>query len=201
MQRDAKVTYLGWNNVDLVEGHMLSLLNSDKSRTSAAIYMHENRLYILEGTVPPGYPAPDFFQQSIGWLDENGNGIRYQTLYHHGFPKPPTGRGGAGPDGDRVKAVVAGELVRSISRADSVALSPRVLSSFGSDRRRAPAARHTRPTASQRNRWCASCPATAAGRHGQRLRAPRSQPPQAPSLEAVLHPLVIVTILPPGRLE
>jgi hypothetical protein len=97
MQRDAKVTYFAWNNVDLVEGHMLSLRNSDKSRTSAAVYMHEDRLYILEGTVPAGYPLPDFFQQSIAWLDENGNGIRYQTLYHNGFPKPPTGRGGAGP--------------------------------------------------------------------------------------------------------
>ena len=100
MERDAKVTYLGWTNIDLVGGHMLSLVNNDKSRTSAAIFMHENRLYILEGTVPPGYPAPDFFQQSIGWLDENGNGIRYQTLYHHGFPKPPVaGRGGQGQGG------------------------------------------------------------------------------------------------------
>src|SRR5688572_12712516 len=97
MQRNAKVTYLGWNNVDLVEGHMLSLENADQSRTSAAVYMHENRLYILEGTVPKGYPAPDFFQQSISWLDENGNGVRYQTLYHNGFTKPPVaGRGGRG---------------------------------------------------------------------------------------------------------
>jgi hypothetical protein len=99
-QRNAKLTYLGWNNIDLVEGTMLSLLNTDKSRTSAAIYMHENRLYIAEGTAPPGFPAPDFFQQSIGWLDENGNGIRYQTLYHNGFPKPPiAGRGGQGGRG------------------------------------------------------------------------------------------------------
>jgi hypothetical protein len=97
MQRDAKVTYFNWNNVDLVEGHMLTLTNNkDKSRTSAAIYMHENRLYILEGTVPDGYPEPAFFQQSIAWIDENGNGIRYQTLYHNGFPKPPVGRGGQG---------------------------------------------------------------------------------------------------------
>jgi hypothetical protein len=98
MQRDAKVTYLGWNNINLVEGHMLYLTNSnDKSRTSAGIYMHENKLYILEGTVPAGYPDPGFFQQSVGWLDENGNGIRYETVYHNGFPKPPiAGRGGQG---------------------------------------------------------------------------------------------------------
>ena len=94
MQRDAKVTYFNWNNVDLVEGHMLTLTNADKTRTSAAIYMHEDRLYILEGTVPESYPEPAFFQQSIAWIDENGNGVRYQTLYHNGFPKPPIGRGG-----------------------------------------------------------------------------------------------------------
>ena len=100
MQRDVKVTYLGWNNINLVEGHMLYMTNNkDKSRTSAGIYMHENKLYILEGTVPAGFPDPGFFQQSVEWLDENGNSIRYQTVYHNGFPKPPIqgqGRGGQG---------------------------------------------------------------------------------------------------------
>jgi hypothetical protein len=98
LQRDAKVTYMGWNNIDLVGGHMLSLTNNaDKSRTSAAVYMHANKLYILEGTVPAGFPEPGFFQQSIAWLDENGNGIRYETLYHQSFPPPPiANRGGRG---------------------------------------------------------------------------------------------------------
>src|SRR5258706_6810664 len=99
MQRDAKVTYLGWNNINLVEGHMLYLTNNkDKSRTSAGIYMHGNKLYILEGTVPAGFPDPGFFQQSVGWLDENGENIRYVSVYHNGFPKPAVaGRGGGGP--------------------------------------------------------------------------------------------------------
>ena len=100
MERDVKVTYFGWNNIDLVEGHMLYLTNSaDKSRTSAGIYMHENKLYILEGTVRAGFPDPGFFQQSVQWLDANGNGIRYQTTYHSGFPKPAVGRGGGGGGG------------------------------------------------------------------------------------------------------
>jgi hypothetical protein len=89
MQRDAKVTHLLWNNVDFVEGHQLQLTNADRSRTLAAIYMHENRLYIMEGTVPEGYPEPAIFQQSMGWLDENGKGFRYGSLYHNGFPLPP----------------------------------------------------------------------------------------------------------------
>ncbi|NOT27058.1 MAG: hypothetical protein HOP16_13240 [Acidobacteria bacterium] len=88
MQRDAKVTHLLWNNVDFVEGHQLQLTNADKSRTLAAIYMHENKLYILEGTVPEGYPEPGIFQQSLGWIDENGKPFRYGSLYHNGFPAP-----------------------------------------------------------------------------------------------------------------
>jgi len=100
MQRtNERAVYLGWANMNLVEGHMVNLVNDkDKSRTSAAIYMHENKLYIIEGTVPAGYPVPDFFQQSVGWLDENGRDIRYLTIYHNGFPKPEVraqGLGGA----------------------------------------------------------------------------------------------------------
>src|SRR5579862_383164 len=57
MQRDAKVTSFVWGFVDMVDGVQLQLTNnSDKSRTFAGIYMHENKLYVIEGTVPPGYP-------------------------------------------------------------------------------------------------------------------------------------------------
>ena len=51
--------------------------------------MHENKLYIIEGTVPAGYPEPGLFQQSLGWLDENGVGLRYQFYYSNGYPAPP----------------------------------------------------------------------------------------------------------------
>jgi len=101
MQRDAKITYMGWNNIDLVEGTMLYMTNNaDKSRESAGIYMHENKLYILEGTVPKGYPEPGLFQQSMGWVDKDGRGIRYQQVIYsnayHGlgvYPVPPHGGG------------------------------------------------------------------------------------------------------------
>jgi hypothetical protein len=92
MQRDATVTHLVWSNIDLVEGHMLQLTNRDKSRTSASIFMHETKLYIAEATVPAGYAEPGLFQQSLGWVDENGNSIRYRTLYHQGFPTPARAR-------------------------------------------------------------------------------------------------------------
>ena len=51
--------------------------------------MHQNRLYIIEGTVPAGYPEPGLFQQSLGWLDENGVGLRYQSVYSNFYPAPP----------------------------------------------------------------------------------------------------------------
>jgi len=54
--------------------------------------MHENRLYILEGTVPANAPPPGLFQQSLQFLDKDGNRIRYQSIYSNGFPAPPATR-------------------------------------------------------------------------------------------------------------
>lgn len=90
MKRDAKVTSFVWGMMDQVEGRNLQLTNSaDKSRTFAGIYMHENKLYIVEGTVPAGYPEPGLFYQSLGWLDEKGIGLRYQAVYSNFYPPPP----------------------------------------------------------------------------------------------------------------
>ena len=89
LQRDATPTFFGWNFVDLVEGRHLQLTNADGSRTFAAIYMHENRLYILEATSPAGRPGAELFQQSLRFLDADGNGIRYESVYTNGFPPPP----------------------------------------------------------------------------------------------------------------
>jgi hypothetical protein len=98
MKRDAKLTLFVWGVVDQVEGHQLQLTNADKSRTFAGIYMHQNKLYIIEGTVPPGYPQPALFQQSLGWLDENGVGLRYQSTYNNNYPPPPrVNRAGRAP--------------------------------------------------------------------------------------------------------
>jgi hypothetical protein len=83
LQRDAKVTGLSWEWQDMVEGHSIQLTNNaDQSRTFAFVGMHEQKLYILEGTVPKGYPEPGLFQQSLGWVDEDGNRIRYQGIIY-----------------------------------------------------------------------------------------------------------------------
>jgi hypothetical protein len=103
IQRAAKLNYLTWEWQDLVEGHIVQLTNADESRTFAWIGMHARKLYILEGTVPAGYPEPGLFQQSMQWIDKDGNGIRYQMIYSNSFhgmgvyPAPAiVGRGGAG---------------------------------------------------------------------------------------------------------
>jgi len=96
-----EVTQLSWEWQDKVEGHALNLTNADGSRTFAYVAMHEHKLYIMEGTVPPGYPEPGLFQQSLGWIDTEGNPVRYETLYsnvYHGmglYPRPTVGVGGA----------------------------------------------------------------------------------------------------------
>jgi hypothetical protein len=103
LEGTAKLTEYLWNHQNLVEGHELHLTNADRSRTNVFIGMHEMRLYIAEGTVPDGYPEPGLFQSSLGWLDEQGNGIRYQAIYanqFHGLKLvPPPGRAGGGRGG------------------------------------------------------------------------------------------------------
>ena len=96
LQRDAKLSAYMWNFEDLVEGYEVHLTNNaDQSRTMAFVAMHQNRLYVMEGTVPKGYPEPGLFFQSLGWVDSHGDGIRYQQVYvneFHGLglaPVPP----------------------------------------------------------------------------------------------------------------
>jgi hypothetical protein len=95
LQRDVKVTGYSYDWQDMVEGHLLQLTNNaDQSRTYAYVAMHENKLYVIEGTVPKGYPEPGLFQQSLGWVDKDGNGIRYLNVYSNAYhalgvyPKP-----------------------------------------------------------------------------------------------------------------
>jgi hypothetical protein len=94
LKRDAKVTYYGYANSDRIEGRRVQLTNPDKSKTFAAIYMHENRVYITEATVPGNAPPPALFYQSMGFLDKDGVRIRYKTLYSNTYPPPEREPGG-----------------------------------------------------------------------------------------------------------
>jgi len=100
-------THLMWNFMDLVAGQQVQLTNPDKSRTFASVYFHDNKLVIMEGTVPDGMPEPGLFQQSLGWLDAEGRGIRYQLVYYSDpdLPKPPIqGRPAPAADQGRISA-------------------------------------------------------------------------------------------------
>jgi hypothetical protein len=97
LKRDGvKVTQYGTYFLDRVTGRLLQLTNPDKSRTYAAIHQHAGRLYIHEATVPAGMPEPILFMQSLAWVNEKGQAIRYRTLYTEGYgdwqflqPAPP----------------------------------------------------------------------------------------------------------------
>ena len=75
--RGGEVTFDAWADIDKVEGHNLQITNPDQSRSFIAIHLNEGRLYILEGTVPRGYPPPGLVQQSLIFLDDEGKRIRY----------------------------------------------------------------------------------------------------------------------------
>jgi len=112
VERDVKVTHLMWNFMELVVGTEVQLTNDkDQSRTFASAYMHDNRLVIAESTVPKGFPPPTVLQQSLGWLDENGRGIRYQYPYYNEpdptVPRVPI-RGRAALPADRIDPGVTG---------------------------------------------------------------------------------------------
>ena len=112
VERDVKVTHMMWNFMELVVGTEIQLTNNkDQSRTFASAYMHDDRLIIAESTVPKGFPPPTVLQQSLGWLDENGRGIRYQYPYTS-EPDPTVPvvpiRGRAAAPADRIDPGVAG---------------------------------------------------------------------------------------------
>jgi hypothetical protein len=116
VERDVKVTHMMWNFMELVVGTEVQLTNNkDQSRTFASAYMHDNRLIIAEGTAPKGYPPPVVIQQSLGWLDESGRGIRYQYPNHNEpdptVPRVPI-RGRAVLPADRIDPGVGGPPAR-----------------------------------------------------------------------------------------
>jgi len=78
-QRGGEVTFDAWSHLDRVEGHQMQITNSDDSRTFVGIYLNSNRnrLYISEATVPAGSPPPIQFQQSLHFLDNDSERIRY----------------------------------------------------------------------------------------------------------------------------
>ena len=89
LRRSAKVSDYAYSQTERIEGRRMQLLNADGSQTFVMIHMHENRLYLIEATVPAGDPVPGLFQQSVGFVDRNGFRVRYDTPYSNSYPPPP----------------------------------------------------------------------------------------------------------------
>ena len=79
-QREGEVTFDAYHYVDRIEGEQIQMTYPDQRRLYAAIYLHNSKLYILEATVGPRTPPPGMFQQSLGFVDDEGNRIRYQNF-------------------------------------------------------------------------------------------------------------------------
>ena len=89
LKRDAKLTYFAWATIDRIAGRQIQLTNADRSRTYVQIHMYDNRLYVIEATVPAGAAEPGLFQQSPRFLDEAGRPVRFQDNYLNMYPPPP----------------------------------------------------------------------------------------------------------------
>ena len=78
--REGKVTFDAYHYIDRVEGEQIQMTYPDMSRLYASIYLHDSKLYIFEATVPQRTPPPGMFQQSLEFVDAQGNRIRYRNF-------------------------------------------------------------------------------------------------------------------------
>ncbi len=78
-KRGGEFTHDGWTEADRIPGHQLQITNDDRSRTYAQIHSFGKRLYIFEAHATPGATPPIHFQQSVVFLDEDGQIVRYDT--------------------------------------------------------------------------------------------------------------------------
>lgn len=79
-QREGEITFDAYHYVDRIEGEQIQMTYPDERRLYAAIYLHNSKLYILEATVEPRTPPPGMFQQSLGFVDAEGERIRYDNF-------------------------------------------------------------------------------------------------------------------------
>ena len=70
-----EVTYFAFDSLDGIPGQMISATQSDGRIVQASVYFVDQRLYIAEGSVAAGDPAPSQFNQSIRIVGPEGNPI------------------------------------------------------------------------------------------------------------------------------
>ncbi len=79
-QRPGRIAFNAYHYIGRVPGEQIQMVYPDESRLYAAIYLHAGRLYVLEATVPPNTPPPVVYQQSLAWVDENGDNVSYRNI-------------------------------------------------------------------------------------------------------------------------
>lgn len=70
-----KSTFYAFDSLDGIPGQVISVEEPDGRHIQAGVYFVDQRLYIAEGSVAPGGPAPSQFVQSIVIRDPEGEQI------------------------------------------------------------------------------------------------------------------------------
>ncbi len=75
IREKGEVTYYAFDSLDGIPGQMISVTEPDGRLIQATVYFVDQRLYIAEGSVAAGSPAPSQFSQSILIIDPEGDPI------------------------------------------------------------------------------------------------------------------------------
>ncbi len=78
--RASTIDYDAYHYISRIEGHQLQTTNPDQTRTFAAIYLYESRLYVIDATASPAIAPPGMFQQTLEFLDEDGEAITFRDF-------------------------------------------------------------------------------------------------------------------------
>lgn len=72
-----EVTFDAWAAIDRIDGHQLQITLSDGRRIYFAAHFNMDKLYVIEANISARTAPPGQFQQSMVFLDENGERVRY----------------------------------------------------------------------------------------------------------------------------
>jgi len=81
IRAEGNVTYYAFHQLDGIPGQVVSVTQADGRLVQAGIYFLDQRLYIAEGSVAAGSPAPSHFQQSLIITDGEGEKIDLSDNY------------------------------------------------------------------------------------------------------------------------
>ncbi len=78
--RASTIEYDAYHYISRIDGHQLQTTNPDQTRTFAAIYLYESRLYVIDATASPDIAPPGMFQQTLEFIDEDGEIITFRNF-------------------------------------------------------------------------------------------------------------------------